>query len=423
MATKMATDSERTERAEPEEMYAEDAPRNATERAGPLPPSFDRGPRRFSVAQTVRDNRAVNAHLITLDKLLAIAARGGASDLLLKVGQLPMFRYNGELYPLSDGPRIDNEILAAMITSTFTEEQLEKLDRLEDVDASYQGRRTGRVRVNLFRQRGQLGMVCRLIPAETPTIDKLELVPVLKQIAEFRRGLILCVGATGSGKSTTLAAMVDHINSVRTAHIITIEDPIEFLHTDRRCMINQRELGLDTCSFASALRSALRQNPDIILVGELRDVETIEVALQAAETGHLVMASMHATDTSDAVTRVLSAIGPERQEIARIQLAESLRAVIGQRLVRRQDVRKRVAAQEILINTATIREQIMRKSSAQTFREFLAQGTNYGMQTFDQHLFHLYNHGIVSYEEGWRNATVRDDFDLWARGVNVTNVT
>lgn len=411
MGTRMAEDKE-TEKAE--EVVMSPAGEKATEH---------RPPRRYTLRNLRPDQKAVQSHLITLDKLLAIAARGGASDLLLKVGQFPMFRYNGELYPLSDGARIDNEMIAAMVASTFTAEQLEKLDRLEDVDASYVGRRTGRVRVNLFRQRGQLGMVCRLIPSEVPTIEKLDMVPVLKQIAEFRRGLVLIVGATGSGKSTTLAAMVDHINSVRTAHIITIEDPIEFVHTDRRCMINQRELNFDTCSFAKALRSALRQNPDVILVGELRDLETIEVALQAAETGHLVMASMHATDTTDAVTRVLSAVGPERQEVSRIQLGECLRAVIGQRLVRRQDVRKRIAAQEILINTATVREQILKKGTAQSIREFIAQGSNYGMQTFDQHLFHLYSHGIISYEEGWRNATNRDDFDLWARGVNVDTKT
>lgn len=372
-------------------------------------------PRSVRVTTSVRE---IKAHLVNLEALLAIAQRGGASDLLLKVGQTPMFRLNGDLYPLRDGPRIDRAMIETMAGSFLTSEQVAQLDTLEDVDVSYTSPKSGRVRVNLFRQRGELGMVIRIVSSEVPSIDGLGMSPMLKHIADSRRGLILVTGATGSGKSTTLAAMIDHINRTRTAHIITIEDPVEFIHVDRKSMVNQRELGLDTKSFASALRSALRQTPDVILVGELRDSETIEVALQAAETGHLVMSSMHTNDAADSMVRMLSAMGPAKEPVVRTQMAENLRAVVSQRLLRRRDKRGRVAAQEILINTATIRERILKGANPSIVRDFIAQGQNYGMQTFDQHLFELFAAGSVEYEEAWQNATNRDDFDLRCRGIN-----
>jgi twitching motility protein PilT len=362
----------------------------------------------------------IRNNLVTLDNLLIVAMRGGASDLLLKVGQTAMFRYNGDLYPLRDGPRIGRETIEAMIAACATEEKIKKLENLEDVDTSYTSQSAGRVRVNIFRQRGELSMVIRLIPADVPSIDALGMQPIIKQIAEQKRGLVLCTGATGSGKSTTLAAMIDHINRVRTAHIITIEDPIEYLHIDKRSMVNQREVGTDAISFASSLRSALRQNPDVILVGELRDVETIETALNAAETGHLVLSTLHTNDAADAMTRIMGAMGPAKEGIVRTQLAESLKAVISQRLVRKKDKKGRVAAQEIMINTATIRERILKGAPANIVRDFIAQGQNYGMQTFDQHLFHLCQNDIIDWEEGYNYATNRDDFTLRARGISPT---
>jgi twitching motility protein PilT len=361
--------------------------------------------------------REIKAHLVNLEALLAIAVHGHASDLLLKVGQIPMFRLNGELFPLKDGPRIDRSMIETMAGSILTVDQRMRLDSLDDVDASYTSSGSGRVRINVFRQRGELGMVIRMVPFEVPSFEQLGMGAVVRSIAELKRGLVLVTGATGSGKSTTLAAMIDHINRTRTSHIITIEDPVEYLHTDKRSMVNQRELGLDTRSFAAALRSALRQNPDVILVGELRDVETIEVALQAAETGHLVFSTMHTNDAADSMTRILSTLGTAKEPIVRQMMAENLRAVVSQRLLRRSDKKSRVAAQEILINTATIRERILKGASPSIVRDFIAQGQSYGMQTFDQHLFELYTAGWVDYEEAYQNATNRDDFDLKCRGV------
>ncbi len=360
----------------------------------------------------------VKNNLVTLDKLLNVAMRGGASDLLLKVGQAPMFRYHGDLYPLRDGPRIDKSMIEAMVATCATEEKIKKLESLEDIDTSYSSELAGRVRVNIFRQRGELGMVIRLIPAYVPSVDELGMQPIIKQIADYKRGLILCTGATGSGKSTTLASMIDHINRTRTAHIITIEDPIEYMHIDKRSMINQRELGTDTNSFSQSLRSALRQNPDVILVGELRDIETIETALNAAETGHLVFSTLHTNDAADSMTRMLASLGPAKELTVRTQLAENLRAVISQRLVRKKDKKGRCAAQEIMINTATIRERILKGAPPSIVRDFIAQGQSYGMQTFDQHLFHLCQSGVIEWEEGYNNATNRDDFQLRMRGVS-----
>jgi twitching motility protein PilT len=364
--------------------------------------------------------REIKAHLVNLEGLLAIAVRGNASDLLLKVGQIPMFRLNGDLYPLKDGPRIDRTMIETMAGSILTPEQRQRLEALDDVDASYTSATSGRVRINIFRQRGELGMVLRMVASEVLSVEQLGMGDVVRSIAELKRGLVLVTGATGSGKSTTLAALIDHINRTRTSHIITIEDPVEYVHLDKRSMVNQRELGLDTNSFAAALRSALRQNPDVILVGELRDEETIEVALKAAETGHLVFSTMHTNDAADAMTRMLSALGTAKEPIVRQLIAENLRAVISQRLLRRKDRKGRVAAQEILINTATIRERILKGASPSIVRDFIGQGQSYGMQTFDQHLFELVAAGWVEYEEAYQNATNRDDFDLRCRGVQNT---
>lgn len=364
--------------------------------------------------------REIKAHLVNLEALLGIAVRGNASDLLLKVGQIPMFRLNGDLYPLKDGPRIDRTMIETMAGSILSPEQRLRLESLDDVDASYTSATSGRVRINIFRQRGELGMVIRMVASEVPSVESLGMSDVVRSIADYKRGLVLVTGATGSGKSTTLAALIDHINRTRTSHIITIEDPVEYVHHDKRSMVNQRELGLDTNSFAAALKSALRQNPDVILVGELRDEETIEVALKAAETGHLVLSTMHTNDAADAMTRILSALGTAKEPIVRQMMAENLRAVISQRLVRRKDRKGRVAAQEILINTATIRERILKGASPGIVRDFIAQGQSYGMQTFDQHLYELVSAGWVDYEEAYQNATNRDDFNLQCRGVKNT---
>lgn len=368
--------------------------------------------------KTGADANLMKAQLGALDSLIALAVRGGASDLLIKVGQLPMFRVGGEVYPLKDGPKADRDLVETMAGALLSGDSLERFLNLHDVDISYASPKGVRARINIFRQRGELGMVIRIISPEIPSLEGLGLGPVFKEICDYRRGLVLVTGATGSGKSTTLAALIDFINKTRTAHIITIEDPVEFIHADKRSMVNQRELGLDSKSFADALRSALRQAPDVILVGELRDSETMEVALQAAETGHLVFSTMHTNDAADAMSRLLSALGPSRESVTRTQLGENIRAIISQRLVRRADKKGRVAAQEILINTATIREKILKGAHPSIVRDFISQGGTYGMQTFDQHLYYLFSNGFIDFEEGYQNATNRDDFALKCRGVS-----
>ncbi|MEN9809232.1 MAG: hypothetical protein RLZZ488_799 [Pseudomonadota bacterium] len=352
------------------------------------------------------------------ETLIASAAKGGASDLLLKRGQVPMFRWNGELFPSRNGPRLESSFLETLAAVLLSRTHCDRLDDIYDVDFSFQSQRGGRIRVNIFHQCGELGLVARLIPTEIPTVEKLEMDVQLKQLVEHKRGLVLVTGATGSGKSTTLAALLDHINSTRTSHVITIEDPIEFVHHDKRSMFNQRELGLDTRSYAEALRSALRQAPDVILVGELRDPETMEVALQAAETGHLVLSTLHTNDAADAILRILGMTGQDKEAVVRAQLADCLRGVISQRLVKRADRNGRIAAQEVMINTATIRERLLKGAHPSVVRDFIAQGINQGMRTFDQHLIQMVRAGIVDYEEALRNTSNRDDFILRFNGVS-----
>jgi twitching motility protein PilT len=279
----------------------------------------------------------------------------------------------------------------------------------------------GRFRCNAFQQRGTIGMIFRVIPIKVATIDELALPKVLKKIAAEERGMVLVTGTTGSGKSTTLAAMIDEINSTRTSHVMTIEDPIEYLHRDNRSIINQREIGVDTNSFTYALRSALRQDPDVILVGEMRDYETIETALLAAETGHLVFSTLHTMDATETINRIIAVFPPHQQKQIRIQLASVLKAVISQRLMPKIDGRGRVPAVEVLLSTAFIRECIMDKEKTHMIPGAIAHGTSqYGMQTFDQSIFSLYEQGLVSYEEALRWASNVDDFKLKVQGISTT---
>ncbi len=375
----------------------------------------------------LNERRAVNQNAESSEKrqaidlfetLLGSAVKGGASDVLLKQGQVPMFRWNGELYPSRNGPRLDSRFFENLAAAILSPVHCDRLNDIHDVDFSFQSHRGGRVRINIFHQRGELGLVARLIPTEIPTFEKLEMGTSVRQLMDQKRGLILVTGATGSGKSTTLAAMLDYINSTRTSHVITIEDPIEFVHNDKRSMFNQRELGLDTRSYAAALKSALRQAPDVILVGELRDAETTEVALQAAETGHLVLSTLHTNDAADSILRILGITGQDKEIIVRAQLADSLRGVVSQRLIKRKDRPGRVAAQEIMVNTATIREKLLKGGHPSVVRDFIVQGAHSGMQSFDQHLIQLVNSGAVDYEEALRNATNRDDFALRFNGVS-----
>src|SRR5688572_26038504 len=333
-----------------------------------------------------------------------------------------MFRVDGSLVPLKDGKRLPPEEVARMAFGIMNEFQKEKFKASNEVDLAYGVPGLGRFRVNVFQQRGTIGAVLRVIPFKIMSIKELLLPPVLEKIALEERGLVLVTGTTGSGKSTTLAAMIDHINANETNHIMTIEDPIEFLIRDKRSIVNQREVGVDTMSFSQALKSALRQDPDVILVGEMRDLETIETALTAAETGHLVMATLHTLDATETINRIISAFPPYQQKQVRLQLASILKAVVSQRLIPRADGKGRIAAVEVLKATARVRELIEDKDRTKEIPDAIAQGhQTYGMQTFDQSLMQLVRNGLVSYDEAHRQSTNPDDFALRFSGISGTS--
>jgi twitching motility protein PilT len=300
--------------------------------------------------------------------------------------------------------------------------QRQRFEEFREADLAYGIPGLGRFRVNVFQQRGTVGIVFRVIPFGVKSMDQLHLPKVIEKIAMENRGLILVTGTTGSGKSTTLASMIDYINSNNTCHIMTIEDPIEFLIRDRRSIVNQREIGVDTQSFANALRAALRQDPDVILVGEMRDFETIETALTAAETGHLVMSTLHTLDATETINRIISVFPPYQQKQVRLQLSSILKAVISQRLVPRADGKGRVPALEVMIATARVRECIGDKDRTKELHDCIAKGfTTYGMQTFDQSLMHLVKQNLVTYEEALKHVSNADDFALRFRGIASTS--
>jgi len=357
-----------------------------------------------------------------LNEILKIAVKGGASDIHIKAGLPPMFRIDGSLVPYKNGARLMPEDIGKIASSIMNSYQRTKFEETNEVDLAYGVPGLGRFRVNIFQQRGTVGIVFRVIPFTIRSIEELNLPKVVERIANERRGLILVTGTTGSGKSTTLAAMIDHINSTRTAHVITIEDPIEFLIRDKKSIVNQREIGVDTRSFSAALKSALRQDPDVILVGEMRDFETIETALTAAETGHLVMSTLHTIDATETITRIVSVFPPYQQKQVRLQLASIIKGIISQRLVPRADGRGRVPALEVLVSTARIRECVMDKDRTKEIPDAIAKGfTTYGMQTFDQSLMSLVKKKLVAYEEALKHVSNPDDFALRFRGISATS--
>lgn len=357
-----------------------------------------------------------------INDLLKIAIERNASDLHLKVGSHPVLRIAGELVPLVEMKRLMQEDTIAMAFSIMNNRQKQKFKDHLEIDIAYSVPGLGRFRCNIFQQRGTVGLVIRVIPVKILTVRELNLPPVLEKIAMEQRGLILCTGTTGSGKSTTLAAMIDYINTHRKAHIITIEDPIEFLHRDKKSLINQREVEVDTKSFAVAMRSALREDPDVILVGEMRDYETIETALTAAETGHLVLSTLHTLDATETINRIISVFPPHQQKQIRLQLASVLKAVISLRLIARADGKGRVPAVEVLISTPFIRDCIINKDKTRLIPEAIAAGTSqYGMQTFDQSLFYLWKKGFITFEEALRRASNPDEFKLRAQGITSTS--
>jgi len=359
---------------------------------------------------------------VDLNEILKVAIKSGASDIHLKSGLPPMFRLDGALVPLKNAERLVPEDLQRMTVGIMNPVQKERYETNRECDLAYGIPGLGRFRVNVFQQRGTVAAVFRVIPFGVKSIEQLLLPKIIESVSMEQRGLILMTGTTGSGKSTTLAGMIEHINSNRTCHIVTIEDPIEFLIRDRRSIVNQREIGVDTQSFATALRAALRQDPDVILVGEMRDFETIETAITAAETGHLVMSTLHTLDATETVNRIISVFPPYQQKQVRLQLASILKAVISQRLVPRADGKGRVPALEVLISTARVRECIADKDRTKELHDAIARGfTTYGMQTFDQSLMHLVRTGLVTYDEALKNVSNADDFALRFRGIASTS--
>ncbi|MDY0290925.1 MAG: type IV pilus twitching motility protein PilT [Desulfuromonadaceae bacterium] len=354
-----------------------------------------------------------------LNEILAMAVKAKASDIHIKAGLPPVYRIDGGLRPLPNAPRLTPENIRKMTYAMLSERQREEFEDTHELDLAYGVQGLGRFRVNMFTQRGSISAVLRTIPYNVSTLEELNLPPVIKKITQNQRGLVLVTGTTGSGKSTTLASMIDAINSNRTEHIITIEDPIEFLHRDKKSIINQRELGVDTQSFASALKSSLRQDPDVILVGEMRDYETINTALTAAETGHLVLSTLHTVDAQETINRIVGVFPPYQQRQVRLQLSTILMGVISQRLVPRADGRGRVPAVEVMVSTARVRELIDDKEKTKLLRDTIQNGYDtYGMQTFDQSLMRLLSNELITYEEALRQSSNPDDFKLKYSGIS-----
>ena len=340
-----------------------------------------------------------------------------ASDLHLKVGRPPVLRVNGDLVSL-ELPPLRPEELKALAEQIMTPKQVKEFAEQKEADFAIGVPGIGRFRVNVFQQRGTIAFAMRAVPYQVRTITELNLPSVVEELAMRPRGLVLVTGITGSGKSTALAAMLQHINDKRRANVITIEDPIEFLHRDINSSINQREVGVDTGSFAQALRRVLRQDPDVILIGEIRDIETLEVALKAADTGHLVFSTLHTTDATQTISRILSFYEPHQQNEVRFMLASALAAVISLRLVPRHDRPGRVPACEILINTAAVRDQIRDMTKSLDIPDLIKEGTvQYGMQSFDQSLMQWYSKGSISYESALFFATNPSEFALRVQGV------
>jgi twitching motility protein PilT len=359
---------------------------------------------------------------VDLNGVLLAAVARNASDVHLKIGLRPTIRIHSILHPLEDCSPITHDEMMAVLDHILDEHHRERFRRSMQVDLAYEGDGTGRFRVNVFLQRGQPSIAMRSIPARIRTVGDLNLPPIVEKLALENRGLILCTGTTGSGKSTTLAAMVGHINENCSNHIITIEDPIEYTHQDNRSVVSQRELGYDVTTFADGLKAALRQDPDVILVGEMRDLETIETAILAAETGHLVLSTLHTLDATETVTRIISNFPEHQREQIRLILSNIIRGILSQRLVPRADGEGMVPAVEIMVSTARIRDCIALKEKTMEIRDAIAVGySSYGMQTFDQSLMSLFRKGLITYEEALAQSSNPDDFALKVRGVASTS--
>lgn len=348
-----------------------------------------------------------------MEKIIKAAVERGASDLHIKAGDVFRARIDGKLVPLTKQALTPDQTKAIALRLIANEDDRARIDKINDYDCSWGAPGIGRFRVNILRQRSSFMIVMRVIPFEVPSFERLAVPSVLKQIAQAERGMILVTGVTGSGKSTTMAAMINHINQHDNKHIVTLENPIEFLHRDLQSSVTQREIGVDTESFRMGLRAALRQDPDVVLIGEMRDAETIDTAMKAAETGHLLISTVHTPDAQSTVLRIMAMFPPEEQDVVRVRLAESLHAVVSQRLLPRKDGNGRVAALEIMIVTPTIRDLMLDRDKVNEIRDYIAAGREqYGMQTFDQHLEQLVQDGVIDLKVALAASTRPSDLAL-----------
>ena len=354
-------------------------------------------------------------------ELLRYTVEMGGSDLHLKAGNVPFIRVDGELQPAPFPALSSNDTVGAAI-ALMPEHKRKEFEQSSEADFGYTMPGVGRFRINVFRQRGMVGLAIRRVRSEVPTIEELLLPPVMTELSESARGLVLVTGPTGTGKTTTIASMIGHINRTRRAHIVTVEDPIEVVHDDDRSIIQQREIGLDTESYAAALKHVIRQDPDVIFVGEIRDPDSALSAIQAAETGHLVISTLHTIDATETINRLLDLFPPQQQREVRTSLAGALRGIVSQRLVPRADGKGRVPAVEVLIATGRVYDRIVDPEATVEIHDVIAEGEFYGMQTFDQALVKLVRDGLVSEEEAKRASTNPHDFILALRGTTVRTV-
>jgi twitching motility protein PilT len=351
-----------------------------------------------------------------MERIIKAAVDRGASDLHIKAGDVFRARINGKLVPLTKQALTPEQTRTIALHLMPNEDDKARIDTLTDYDCSWSASGIGRFRVNIMKQRSSFMIVMRVIPFKVPTFEQLKLPATLARVAEAERGMVLVTGVTGSGKSSTMAAMVNYINTHENRHILTLENPIEFLHTDAQSSITQREIGSDTADFKMGLRAALRQDPDVVMIGEMRDAETIDTAIKAAETGHLLISTLHTPDAQSTIMRIMAMFPPEEQEVVRIRLSETLHSVVSQRLLPRADGNGRAVAAEILIVTPAVRDMIADGKRIGEIRDYIAEGRDqYGMQTFDQHLADLVQEGVVTFDTAMGAATNPSDFELKMR--------
>ena len=351
-----------------------------------------------------------------MERIIKAAVDRGASDLHIKAGDVFRARIHGKLVPLTKQVLTPEQTRTIALHLMSNEEDKARIDKLMDYDCSWSAPGIGRFRVNIMKQRSSFMVVMRVIPFEVPTFETLRLPPALARVAEAERGMVLVTGVTGSGKSSTMAAMVNYINKHENRHILTLENPIEFIHTDIQSSITQREIGSDTPDFKMGLRAALRQDPDVVMIGEMRDAETIDTAMKAAETGHLLISTLHTPDAQSTILRIMAMFPPEEQEVVRIRLSETLNSVVSQRLLPRADGQGRAVAAEILIVTPAVRDMIADGQRIGEIRDYIADGRDqYGMQTFDQHLSDLVQSGEVTFDTAMAATTNPSDFELKMR--------